>query len=635
MRQLSGWTGFAVGVWAAAATVFHLWSAITGFIEPREMRSVHLGFLVALAFVLWPAHPDRSPKHRPSALDWALAALAVAANVYSYAEASRINLRFENVTPLLPAELVFGTALSLLIIEALRRAVTPVLAGIVAIGIVYLFTAHWLPGILHYQRQIPFAEIVETMFLLNGMGIYGSITGISATMVSIFVIFGAIVEKSRLGTFFHNLGTRVAGRQSGGPAKVEVVASALFGTISGSSTANVYATGSFTIPAMMKLGYRPAFAGGVEAASSVGGQIMPPVMGAGAFVMAEITQIPYSQIVVAALLGAILYFTMILVAVHFEAKRLRLAGVDESEIPSWRTVLADAHLLIPVGVLMVLLFVDYSPHFSAFWAVVATVACCYLRRHSWLSPAELWNMLVGAGRNMVIVALACAGAGMFVASLTVTGLVISISTVVAALAKGSVLIAGGLLMVVTLVLGMGVPTTAAYIIGAAVGAPILQGMGVSVLAAHMFVFYFSILADATPPVSVASYAAASIARTSPMKVGVVAFRLAIAAFVCGFSYLYSEALLMRGPADVIIAEFIVNLLGLAVFAGAMSGYFRADLALWARCLFGGAGLALPLLIAVPTLTRIAIEVAMIAVLWFAPKLFAPALRPGASHATPP
>jgi TRAP transporter 4TM/12TM fusion protein len=632
MRRLSGWTAIAIGAWAAAAALFHLWGAIAGFIEPREMRSVHLGLLVALAFMLWPAHATRSPKHRPSGLDWALAALAVAANIYSYVEASRINLRFENVTPLETGELVFGATLSLLIIEALRRAVTPVLAGLVAIGIVYLFTAHWLPGILHYQRAMPFDEIVETMFLLNGMGIYGSITGISATMVAIFVIFGAVVEKSRLGTFFHNVGTKVAGRQSGGPAKVEVFSSALFGTISGSSTANVYATGSFTIPAMIKLGYRPAFAGGVEAASSVGGQIMPPVMGAGAFVMAEITQIPYTQIVVAALLGAILYFVMILVAVHFEAKRLRLAGVDPSEIPTWRTVLDDAHLLIPVGVLMGLLFVDYSPHYSAFWAVVATVVCCFLRRHSWLSPADLWDMLVSAGRNMVIVALACAGAGMFVASLTVTGLIISISTIVATLAKGSVLIAGGLLMVVTLILGMGVPTTAAYIIGAAVGAPILQGMGVSVLAAHMFVFYFSILADATPPVSVASYAAASIARTSPMKVGLVAFRLAIAAFVCGFGYLSSEALLMRGPTLVILAEFTVNLLGLTVFAAAMSGYFRADLALWTRAVFGAAGLVLPLAIALPTPTRIAIEVAMISALWFAPKLFAPPARPAASTA---
>lgn len=623
MRELTGWIGRAVGAWAAFAAALHLYFAATGFPEPRELRSIHLGLLVPLAFLFWRAHPTRSPGARPSALDWALAGFALAANVYSYVEAIRINERLENVTALLPGELFFGVALTLLVIEALRRAVTPVLAGIVVLGIVYLFTASWLPGMLNYHRRMPLEEIVETMYLLNGMGIYGSITGISATMVAIFVVFGAIIEKSRLGTFFHNLGTRVAGRQSGGPAKVEVISSALFGTISGSSTANVYATGSFTIPAMMKLGYRPHFAAGVEASSSVGGQIMPPVMGAGAFVMAEITQIPYSEIVVAALLGAVLYFTMILVSVHFEAKRLRLAGVPEDEIPSWGAVMRDAHLLIPVVVLIALLFVDFSPHYAAFCACLTTVACCYLRRHTWLSAHDLFRWLVSGGRNMVIVALACAGAGMFVAALTVTGLINSFATVISSLSGGNILLAGAMMMVVTLVLGMGVPTTAAYIIGASVGAKMLIDLGASQLAAHMFVFYFSILADATPPVSVAAYAAAQIARADPMKTGLVASRLAIAAFVCGYSYLYSDSLLMRGPWETIVADFTVYLLGLTVFAGAMSGHFRRDISLPWRIALAAFGVATPLAIVFPVWGRIAVEAVVIAALVALPHVFAP------------
>ncbi|MEO7402575.1 MAG: TRAP transporter fused permease subunit, partial [Burkholderiales bacterium] len=373
---------------------------------------------------------------------------------------------------------------------------------------------------------------------------------------------------------------------------------ALFGTISGSSTANVFATGSFTIPAMIKLGYRRAFAGGVEAASSVGGQIMPPIMGAGAFVMAEITQIPYSKIIIAATIGALCYFFMILISVHFEAKRLRLAGCDPSEIPTWRTVAADLHLLLPVVVLMWLMFENYSPEFSAFWATVSILPSSWLRKSTRLYPTDVWRMLANGGKNMTIVALACAGAGMFVACLTVTGVIISMSTVITKLAGGSIMISGALLMFVTIILGMGVPTTAAYIIGASIGAPILIKLGVPVLAAHMFIFYFSILADATPPVSVASYAAASIAKADPMEVGLVAFKLAIAAFVIGFSYLYTPALLMQGPWSEILGQLTVNLLGLTLMAAGFFGYFRGDLNGPLRAVLVVVGLGLVLLEAV-------------------------------------
>jgi TRAP transporter 4TM/12TM fusion protein len=685
LRQLTGPVGHAVALWAVLAALFHIYTSGFGFLEPREQRSVHLGFLLAIAFVLYPAGP-RSPQHRPSWLDWLCAALAVAVNVYSYLEANRINLRQENIDELLWGELICGTIATALIIEALRRAVTPVLAGLVAIGIFYLFVAHLMPGILSYHRQLPFGEIVETMYLLNGMGIYGSITGISATMVAIFIAFGAFIEKSGVGRLFHNLGTKIAGRYAGGPAKVEVFSSALFGTISGSSTANVFATGSFTIPAMIQLGYRRHFAGGVEAASSVGGQIMPPVMGAGAFVLAEITNTPYSDVIVAATIGAIAYFVMILVCVHFEAKRLGLHGVDPSEIPLWRVVLADLHLFLPVVLLMWLLFSDYSPHYAAFWSILAVPVCSWLPRitkllgikwlidravdglayldrkldaissntagsdwkqffvpfvrgfiqgsglrllpyvSSWcdydtgIRPRGLYDMLATGGRNMAIVALACAGAGMFVASLTVTGVVTSLATKITALAGSNLLLAGGLLMVVTLILGMGVPTTAAYIIGASIGAPILIQLGVPMLAAHLFIFYFSILADATPPVSVASYAAASIAKANPMSVGLVAFRLAIAGFVCGFGYLYTPALMMQGPVHEILAQVAVYLIGLTVMAAGMFGYFRAHLPASVRLVIVPAALVLVLGHDYDVWLRIALELGLVAILWALPAL---------------
>ncbi|MGE0715383.1 MAG: TRAP transporter permease [Alphaproteobacteria bacterium] len=625
MRNLSGRTALAVGIWAAMATLFHIYTSGFGFFEPREQRSVHLGLLIPLAFLLYPAHPERSPQDRPSALDWVFAAIAVLTNVYSYEEAHRINLRFENVDPLLPGEWVCGIALTLLVIEALRRAVTPVLASLVTIGIVYLFTTEYLPGMLNY-RHLAMSEIVETMYLLNGMGIFGSITGISSTMVAIFIIFGAFVEGSGIGRLFHNAGTRIAGRQSGGPGKVAVVSSALFGTISGSSTANVFTTGSFTIPAMIRLGYRRPFAGGVEAAASVGGQIMPPVMGAGAFVMAEITNIPYAQIVIAATIGAVCYFFMILVSVHFEAKRLGLVGVDEKDVPPWSAVVRDLHLLLPIVVLLVLMGMNFSPHYSAFWSIVSVFGCCWLRRHTRIGPAQIWDILVAGGRNMVVVALACAGAGMFVACLTVTGLVISLSTVITSLSDGNLFIAGVLLMITTLILGMGVPTTAAYIIGASIGAPILVKLGVPVLGAHLFVFYFAILADATPPVSVASYAAASIAKAEPMQTGFVAFRLALAGFVIGYSYLYTPSLMMIGTPLEILGQVLVNLIGLSILAAAMFGYFRAPVHLVWRLPLAFFALVSVLLETYDEWPRIGLQVAVIACLFYFPQVFALGLR---------
>ena len=562
----------------------------------------------------FPARPGRSPADRPSALDWLLALLAAAPPLYSYLYAFDINMRMENVDPLSPLQLVLGVTLAVLLLEALRRAVTPALAVLLGLGIGYLFVTEWMPGALHY-RHMPFAEIVETMYLLNGMGTFGSITGISATMVATFVIFGAFVEGSGIGRLFHNLGMRAAGRYAGGAAKVEVISSSLFGTISGSSVANVFATGSFTIPAMIKLGYRRPFAAGVEAASSVGGQIMPPVMGAGAFVMAEITNIPYSQIAVAALLGAVCYFYMILSSVHFEARRLGLAGCREDELPSWAEIRRDLHLLIPVLVLVGLLFAGRSPYAAAFWATVSMLPVSWLRAHTRIGWRELLAILINAGRNMTVVALACAGAGVFVACLTVTGAVISFSSLVTALAGDSVLIAGVLLMLVTLVLGMGVPTTAAYIIGAAIGAPILVKLGVPTLAAHMFVFYFAILADATPPVSVASYAAASIAKTDPIRAGIAAFRLGLAGFLVGFSYLFTTALLMEGPVLTIVGHLILYLGGLTLVAAALSGHFGQPMPRGLRLTVAPLALVLLLLHEQPLWLRIAGVIALGAALW--------------------
>ena len=627
MRTLRGLTGRLVALWAAGTAAIHVYFAATGFPDPLTMRAIHLGLLLPLAFLLYPARPGRSPADRPSVPDLALALAATAAPLFVLWDTNGLYDRMEFIDALSLPQKIMGILCVVTIVEGLRRAVTPVLAGLVVLGILYMLVGHLIPGMFG-SRDFPFWQVVEAMvWVPNAGGAFGPLTGIAATLVAIFIVFGAAIEVSGVGNLFHNLGTKVAGRFAGGPAKVEVLSSALFGTISGSSTANVYATGSFTIPAMVHLGYRRAFAGGVEAASSVGGQIMPPVMGAGAFVMAELTNIPYASIAISAILGSVLYFLMILVSVHFEAKRLRLSGVPEHEIPSWRTVGMDAHLLIPVVGLIVLLALGFSPHLSAVAATALSILACMLLPHTRMTAYGIFTLAVTAGRNMVIIALACSGAGLVVSALTNTGLVVAVGQTITSVSGGNLMIAGAMLMVTTLVLGMGVPTTAAYVIGAAVGAPLLAQLGVPLLSAHMFVFYFSILADATPPVSVASYAAASIAKADPMKVGLVAFRLALAGFVVGFNYLYTPALLLEGPWHEWLAEFLVNSIGLTALAACLSGYFMADLPRPVRIAGGATAVVLVLLETWPVWGRIGAELLLLVLLWLAGRALAPAPQP--------
>ncbi|WP_051152184.1 TRAP transporter permease [Fodinicurvata sediminis] len=607
-----------IAAWAAAATLFQLYTSWIGYLEPRSQRSLFLLFFLPLAFLVFPARIGKSPMTRPSWVDWGLASLALLPNIYSYMEAHRINMRLEGVDPLLTEELVMGSLMSVLAIEAIRRAVSPVLAGLVTLVVTYLFLTEYMPGILNY-RSLPFEEIIELMYVRNGMGIFGTITGVATTVVAIFVAFGAFVEGLGLGRLFNNLGTRVAGGQIGGPAKVSIITSAFFGSMSGSSSANVFSTGAFTIPMMKRYGYRPSFAGGVETAASVGGQIMPPIMGAGAFVMAEITRIPFVEIITAAVGGALLYFFMLLVTVHLEARKAGLGRLDKSQLPTWRAILKDLHLLFPIAVLLACLLMRYSPHMSALYSILTTIGVSFLRAHTRPTLRSLSGILVRAGCNITIISMACMGAGMIIAGLTATGLVMSIGQMIATASGGMLLIAGALLMVTTIMLGMGLPTTAAYVITSAIGAPLLTSeFGVPVLAAHMFVFYFAILADATPPVSIAAYAASSIAKAPPLVTGAQAFRLATAGFIVGFSYLYTPALLFKAPLGEIIVQFGVNILALTLVAVSFTGFLYGRIWFVARPLLFVAGVVTALLEAVDPLLRIVSAGGLLALLWWGP-----------------
>ncbi len=628
MRELSGKVGIAVAAWSAAAAGLHLYFAYAGYLEPLRMRAVHLFVFLPLAFLLFPAIKGRSPTQRPSAVDWAWAAASLLPSAYLYLNAEDVYQRSDYIDPLSATQIALGAIAIAAVCEGVRRAVTPVLALLSLVCLAYMAVGYWLPGMWN-TRYFSLPHVIETVYIANnGNGIYGMLTGISANVVAIFVVFGAFVQASGTNRLLGNFGAAVAGRYAGGPAKVEVISSALFGTMSGSSVSNVVTTGTITIPLMKKRGYPAAVAGGIEAASSVGGALMPPVMGTAAFIMAEITNTPYSTIVVAAALGSVLYYAAILVSVDFEARRMGLMGLPPESIPRWREVLADAHLLLPVAILVYLMMVGWSPNFAAFWATIAMIAVSMAAPQTRMSLRDIFNAFAQGGYTCAYVALAVAAAGIIAGVLTNTGLVTSFGGLIKAAAGGSLALLAALVMGTCLILGMGVPTTPAYIITAAIGAPLLTEYGVPLLAAHLFIFYFAVLADATPPVAVASYAAAAIAKASPMATGLHAFRLALGGFVVGYAFLYDPAIILRAPLADIVLSSVLYLTALTLMSAGFVGWLRVPLHFWARPLLVAAGVTLAFAGIWPIWERALAAVALLVVLWLVPRVIgAPAPMP--------
>jgi len=570
MNKLNTWQDKAIATWLVIISIFQLYTATVGIFQPRIQRGIHLMFLLPAAFVLFPTFNKERIKIGIG--NWILAILSIFPPLYIIIFHERLTERMEFVDDVLPIEIILGAIMILLLLEAVRRAVVPAMAMLIAGAFVYLYAAPYLSGVF-YAKPLPFAEIIEMQYLITDAGIFGSITGVSATFVALFVIFGAFMEVTKTGQFFTDLACRVAGKSNGGPAKIAVISSGLFGSISGVAAANVYSTGVFTIPLMKKLGYRRRFAGGVEAAASTGGMLMPPVMGAGAFVMAEITGISYVNIVIAAMLGSLLLYASMVIRVHYTAKRENLSGVTESDIISYKQLLRDSYLLIPMVFLVVMLLRGYSPFLAANAAIGVTFLISFLKKETRMTPARLWQTLSLAGRNMIMIALACAGAGMVVAIVTHTGLALGIATVITNWSGGHMLPAMLLIMFTSLVMGMGLPCTPAYIIAITIGGPALLAMGADMLSAHLFVYYFAVLAGVTPPVCVPAFCAASIAGSKPLQTGFEAFKLSLAGFLIPYVFVFNPALLMRGT----VLEIITVVLGLVVaiifFAGALSGYF--------------------------------------------------------------
>ena len=583
------YTGFMAKFVAALAisfSAFQIYTAIFGVLDAQLQRAVHLGFGLALVYLLYPTRKSWS-RHKLHPFDLLLAILGAAAPAYIIIEYQSLVLRAGLTSGV---DLVVGLMGLLLVIEAARRVVGIPMVCVVLTFLAYAFAGPYMPGVLAH-RGLTLSQLVGHLFYTTE-GIFGIPLGVSSTFIFLFILFGAYLESTGLGKFFIDLANSIAGWASGGPAKVAVLSSGLMGTVSGSSVANVVGTGSLTIPMMKKLGYHKNFAGAVEAAASTGGQLMPPVMGAAAFLMAEFVGVPYIDIVKAAIIPAFLYFVGVWLGVHFEAKRTNLKGIPREQLPKLWTILRErGHLALPLILIVYLLVSGYTPMRAALVAIVLAILCSALRKNTRMKPMQVVEGLENGAKNVLGVLVACAAAGIIIGVVTKTGVGLK-------LASGLIELSGGLLlptmfftMITAILLGMGVPTTANYVITSTIAAPALVQMGVPVLAAHMFVFYFGIIADVTPPVALAAYAGSGISGGNPLWTGVNASKLAIAAFIIPYMFVLSPTLLMMdATAGGLIITTVTALIGMVSLSSALIGFLAAACKGWERFVLIAGGL---------------------------------------------
>ena len=572
---------------AITFSVFQLYTATFGVLDAQLQRAVHLGFGLALAYLLYPFRRKWTRDAFFHPIDVLFAVLGAAAPVYIVIQYRELVTRAGSVSGV---DTVVGVLGILLVIEAARRVVGLPMVTVVLLFLAYAFLGPYMPGVLAH-RGLTLEQLVGHLYFTTE-GIFGIPLGVSSTFIFLFILFGAYLESTGLGKFFIDLANAVAGWASGGPAKVAVLSSGLMGTVSGSSVANVVGTGSLTIPMMKKLGYDANFAGAVEAAASTGGQLMPPVMGAAAFLMAEFVGVPYIEVVKAAAIPALLYFTGVWLGVHFEAKRKNLRGIPRSELPHPLTLLKErGHLAIPLIVIVYLLVSGYTPMRAALVAIVLSIACAMLRKSTRMKPIEIVYGLERGAKAVLGVLIACAAAGIIIGVVTKTGVGLRLASGLIDAAGGMLLPAMFFTMITAIVLGMGVPTTANYVITSTIAAPALVQMGVPLLAAHMFVFYFGIIADVTPPVALAAYAGAGISGGNPLRTGVHASKLAIAAFIIPYIFVLSPVILMvdAEPFTLIVAT-LSALIGMIAVSSALCGFLADHCRLYERVLLIAAGL---------------------------------------------
>jgi TRAP transporter 4TM/12TM fusion protein len=564
-----------VAIIAIAMSLYHMYVAAFGPPEAYFFRGTHLLFTMTLIFLLYPLKPGGSWGWR--VLDLILLAGSWAFILHIFINYDYVINRIIYIDELTLRDMVYAALAIVLVLEATRRVLGWGLS-LTAVG----FLAYPL-----FFTNVRLPVLMEQLYL-STEGIFGSTLGVSASYVMLFVLFGAFMEKSGVGGLFMDFALSLTGHTAGGPGKVSVVSSSLFGTVSGSAVANVMVDGPMTIPLMKRSGFRPHFAAAVEATASTGGQIMPPVMGAAAFVMAEFLAVSYFQVAIWAIIPAILYYVAVFFAVHFEAKRYDLLGVPRAELPGLGRVMGErGHLFVPILIVFVGLIAGYS---AALCALVATLAClptALLRRSTreGITLRSVFDALEDGAKNTLPVAIACACAGIVIGSTTITGLGISFTQFVVALSQNMLPIALLLTAIAGIILGLGLPTTPSYIVMVALLVPALVKLGTVTPAAHMFAFYFAILSAITPPVALAVFAAASLAKTSMWDAGWAAMRVGAAGYIVPFMFVYEPALLMvKGWAEwhVTLFAFLSAVIGVMALAASLHGYLLAALSMWQR-----------------------------------------------------
>lgn len=596
-RNFGGIQNKILTVVLAVFSLFQLYASISGMVPQQILRYVHLGFAICLAYIMYPS-TKKSDRNKMNPLDFLFAGLFICVIGYFLVNYKALQYRAGAYTQM---DVIMAGIGILLVLMACWRVVGPPIVIIASIFILYgLIGEHGtivasMPGFLNH-RGYSISRVITHLFITTE-GVIGNPIGVCSTYMFLFIMFGACLEKTGIGQFFIDIANALAGWAVGGPAKVAVLSSALQGTVSGSSVANTVSTGSFTIPLMKSLGYEPEFAGAVEAAASTGGQIMPPVMGSAAFLIADSVGIPYSQLMVVAIIPALLYFSGIWIMVDFEARRKGLRGLPRESLPPIKPLLMKkGHLVMPLIAIIYLMLKGFTITRSALFGTAIAILVPFLRKGTRVPVKQILEALPQAAKNVVSVATACSTAGIIVGMVTLTGLGQRIGAGMFEVVGGNVYLGLICAMLTSLILGMGVSTTSNYIITSTVAAPILIKLGVPLLAAHMFCFYFGIVADITPPVALAAYAGSAIAKGNPFKTGVNASKLAIAAFLVPYIFALNPKLIMIGGTFWEALPMVITaLVGIWGIGGGLIGYINGPVRSYWRLLLlvGGVGLLIP------------------------------------------
>ena len=575
-RALSGYWDIAVRIMMGGIALYYIWASTIGVVSLQYYRGIAILYSLVLPLLLYKGW-KRDPANRPSVLDLMLAAGAAAGVVYWIVNYEQMAYRAGDYTVV---DVSMGVIVTIVAIEAARRVLGMDMALCAIVPIVYALFGNYLPYIVGHKGY-SVRRIIEYVYLTND-GVFGIMAEVLAEFIIPFVAFGAFLEAAGVAKFFVDISLAGLGRIAGGPAQASVVSSLLMGTISGSPIAETVTKGPITIPLMKRAGFPPHIAGAVEAAASTGAAIMPPVMGAGAFVMSEMTGIPYVQIIKVAAIPGLLYFLSVGVMIYFESKKLGLRGLPREELPRSPEVWKRGwYLLLPIVVLIAVMLAGYSPQFAAFYGIIFTIVVSWFRKETRMGPKEIWRALVDAGKNCLFVAALTGAVGILIGVLSLTGIIVRFPYILVDLAGQSILLTVGLIACATFVLGLPLPITATYLVVAVVGVPALIKLGLPVLSAHMIIFWLALDSNITPPVAMGPFAAAAIAQADPMKTGWACFRFAKVIYVMPLLFAYTHILLTGTPAQN-IAAIASATLGIILFSIVSTGYYyvRTNLIEW-------------------------------------------------------